>query len=98
MNRKINAEPPKTVTKSTVIESATQQTIDQELIRNRLLEVLRRESVNLMSESSEGRLDRDRSVALIGYLKFLEKLDESQNEKLSELTDDELNEATSKAT
>lgn len=98
MSRKINAEPPKTVTKSTVIETASQQTIDQELIRNRLLEVLRRESVNLMSESSEGRLDRDRSVALIGYLKFLEKLDESQQEKLSELTDDELNEAATKAT
>jgi hypothetical protein len=98
MSRRVNANPPRTIAKSTVIESVTQADIDQEAVKARLLEVLRRESINLMTESTEGRLDRDRSVALVNYLKFLNQLDEAQNEKLSELTDEELDAATKKST
>ena len=95
MSRKINAEPPKTVTKSTVIESASQADVDQEMIKGRLMEVLRRESVNLMSESAEGRLERDRSAALVNYLRFLNTLEDLQAERLAELSDEELTKQSS---
>lgn len=67
--------------------------IDQDQIKSRLLETLRRESINLLAESAEGRLERDRSVALIGYLKYLNQLDEAQKEKLQDLSDEELEKA-----
>jgi hypothetical protein len=91
MNRKVNQTTPRTITRSTIIETATKAEVDQESLKDRLMEVLRRESFNLLSESSEGVLARDRSAALIGYLKFLNQLEESQQEKLSELSDEELN-------
>jgi hypothetical protein len=72
--------------------------IDQEQIKARLLETLRRESVNLLAESAEGRLERDRSVALIGYLKYLNQLDEVQKEKLQDLSDEELEKAKNEDT
>lgn len=90
MSRKVNAEPPRAITKSTIIESVTKVEVDQELIRDRLMEVLRRESINLLTESSEGVLARDRSTALVNYLKFLEKLEDGQKDKLSDLSDEEL--------
>ncbi len=67
--------------------------IDQEQIKARLLETLRRESLNLLAESAEGRLERDRSVALVSYLKYLNQLDDLQKEKLEDLTDEELEKA-----
>jgi hypothetical protein len=90
MAREINAKPPRQITKSSIVESATTSDVDQELIKDRLLEVLRRESVNLLTESSEGRLERDRSVALVSYLKYLNQLEDVQKEKLSGLSDEEL--------
>lgn len=90
MSRKVNAEPPRSITKSTIIESVTKVEVDQEMIRDRLMEVLRRESINLLTESSEGVLARDRSTALVNYLKFLEKLEDGQKDKLSDLSDEEL--------
>jgi hypothetical protein len=93
MSREINSKPPKTLGKTILIESATKADVDQEAIKDRLLEVLRRESVNLIAESSEGRLDRDRSVALVNYLKFLSKLEEEQADKLSDLSDEDLRRA-----
>ncbi len=93
MNRKVNQTTPRTITRSTIVETATKADVDQEQLKDRLMEVLRRESFNLLQESSEGVLARDRSVALIGYLKFLNGLEEDQQEKLSELTDEELKKA-----
>lgn len=90
MSRDINSRPPRTITRSTIIESAGKAEVDQESLKDRLMEVLRRESLNLLQESSEGVLGRDRSTALIGYLKFLNNLEESQAERLSELSDEEL--------
>lgn len=90
MSREVNARPPRSIAKSTIIESVTKTEVDQEMIKDRLMEVLRRESVNLLSESSEGRLERDRSAALVNYLKFLEKLEDGQKDKLSGLSDEEL--------
>ena len=90
MSRENNSRPPRTVTKSTIIETATDLSVDQEGIRSRLMEVLRRESHNLLQESSEGVLGRDRSVALVNYLKFLSRLEEDQTESLSKLSDKDL--------
>lgn len=90
MNRKVNQTTPRTITRSTIVETTTKAEVDQEQLKDRLMEVLRRESHNLLQESSEGVLARDRSVALIGYLKFLNALEDTQQEKLSELTDEEL--------
>lgn len=97
MARESNNNPPRVITKSTIIESVTKNEVDQELIKDRLMEVLRRESVNLLTESSEGRLERDRSAALVNYLKFLEKLEESQKDKLADLSDEELRKAKDEA-
>lgn len=90
MSNNFNSRPPRTITRPTLIESATELEIDQELIKSQLLEVLRRETKNLLTESSEGRLDRDRSVALVSYLKYLNQLEDVQKDKLSELSDEEL--------
>ena len=95
MSRENNSRPPRTIAKSTIIPSATDFDIDQEAIRGTLMEVLRRESRNLLQESSEGVLGRDRSVALVNYLKFLSKMEEEQSEKLTTLTDSELEKAES---
>ncbi len=64
--------------------------IDQDQIKTRLLETLRRESINLLAESAEGKLERDRSVALIGYLKYLNQLEDIQKDKLGDLSDEDL--------
>ena len=97
MSREINTKLPKSIAKPTIIESVTKADADQEMIKDRLLEVLRRESLNLLTESSEGRLERDRSVALVNYLKFLEKLEDGQKDKLSGLSDEELEKAKNEA-
>jgi hypothetical protein len=96
MSRDISSRPPKVFPK-VLVESATKADVDSELIRDRLLEVLRRESVNLLTESSEGRLERDRSVALIGYLKYLNQIDDLQKDKLAELSDEDLKRAKDEA-
>lgn len=80
-----------------IIETATKADVDQEMIKDRLMEVLRRESMNLLTESSEGRLERDRSAALVNYLKFLEKLEDNQKDKLADLNDEELRKAKDEA-
>ncbi len=90
MSRETNTKPPRTVARATIIESATKAEVDQEAIKERLLEVLRRESINLLTESSEGVLARDRSTALVNYLKFLEKLEDNQKDRLADLSDEEL--------
>lgn len=90
MGREVNAKPPRVVAKSTIIESASKAEVDQEQLKDRLMEVLRRETINLLTESSEQRLERDRSIALVSYLKFLNQLEESQKDKLAELSDEDL--------
>ena len=66
------------------------ESVDQDKIKDRLLETLRRESINLLAESAEGKLERDRSIALIGYLKYLNQLEDIQKDKLKDLSDDDL--------
>jgi hypothetical protein len=88
--REFNVPEPKLAATSTIIESATVVEVDQEVIKSRLMEVLRRESLNLLGESNSGKLDRDRSSALIGYLKLLNSIEDEQKNKLADLTDEEL--------
>lgn len=80
---------PRAITRP-IITEATAADVDLEVLKDKLLEVLRRETKNLLQESSEGRLERDRSVALVSYLKYLNVVDDLQKERLSELTDEEL--------
>lgn len=89
IRRDLSSRPP-TVFPKTVIESATPAEVNLAMVQDRLLEVLRRETSNLMAESSEGALGRDRSMALIGYLKFLNQIEDKQAETLAELSDEEL--------
>ncbi len=93
MSNNINSRPPRTIAKATIIESADTLDVDTEVLKFKLLEVLRRETSHLLTESSEGRLDRDRSVALVNYIKLMNQLEEKEAEKLSELTDEELERA-----
>jgi hypothetical protein len=88
--REFNVPEPKLAATSTIIESVTPVEVDQEMIKSRLMEVLRRESLNLLGESNSGKLDRDRSSALIGYLKLLNSIEDEQKGQLAELSDEDL--------
>ena len=89
MSREINQSEPLTLGEDSLPDYGVPD-IDQDQIKARLLETLRRESFNLLAESAEGKLERDRSTALIGYLKYLNQLDDIQKEKLADLSDEEL--------
>jgi hypothetical protein len=94
MAREINQKPPETIEEPEYVVYA-EDADAQEAMRSRFTEALRRESYNILSEASQGALAKDRSTALIGYLKFLNELEKLQKSKLEDLTDEEL-EAASK--
>jgi hypothetical protein len=91
--REINSRSPKIIKEPDIIEYADDT--DPDAMRTRFTEALRRESFNILSEASMGALAKDRSSALIGYLKYLNQLEELQKEKLEDLSDEDLEKATS---
>lgn len=53
-------------------------------------EILRREIVNLMRESSSGKLEPNSARDLVNYIKLLSELKEKQAKELENLSDEEL--------
>ncbi len=89
--RESNSRPPES--RESEYEVYAEDT-DPGAVRARLVEALRRESFNLLSEASQGQLKKDRSAALIGYLKFLNEEEKLLRAKLESLSDEDLEKAS----
>jgi len=60
------------------------------------LEILRREVLNLMGESTAGKLSPQSSTALVSYIKLLGELKEQEKDLLDELSNKHLQEIAGK--
>lgn len=61
-----------------------QTSIDE--LTAKAIEILRREIVNLMGETSRGKLSPTSSTALVGYIKLLGDLKEKEQDLVEELS------------
>lgn len=61
-----------------------------EELSNKAQEILRREILNLMGESTGGKLSPTSSASLVSYIKLLGELRDKELEDLSKLGDDHL--------
>lgn len=61
-----------------------------EELSNKAQEILRREILNLMGESTGGKLSPTSSTSLVSYIKLLGELRDKELEDLSKLGDDHL--------
>lgn len=59
-------------------------------LTTKTIEILRREIINLMMESTRGKLEPTSSKALVDYIKLLADLKEKESELLSQLPDEYL--------
>jgi|SRR5271166_3930212 len=59
-------------------------------VHHRLLNILNRDVVHLMESSFKGVLTKDQSASLVNYLKLIKTLKELEKEKLSEMSEEDL--------
>lgn len=59
-----------------------------EELSNKAQEILRREILNLMGESTSGKLSPPSSTALVNYIKLLGELRDKEKEELAAMSDE----------
>jgi hypothetical protein len=71
-------------------------TVDLNWLEKGCRTVLRREINHLLDMSHKGPLERDQSVALMGYLKAIRDLKKDEDAAMAELSDEELTKLANK--
>lgn len=83
-------EPRKGVKVNKIRVSRRLSKVDLDKLSHKLLNVLTRETNNLLDASSQGKLDRDDAASLRDYLKLMKDLRAMDEDKMKNLSDEEL--------
>jgi hypothetical protein len=82
--------PQKTPKKRKSRAGLSLKKVNLDHLHKQLLNILSRETLNLLTLSSQGKLEKDDAASLCNYIKLMQYLAKKEEEDLENLSDEEL--------